>query len=518
MSKFILLKFVFLNVALLFLNACSLQNNPSPTVAVIPLLAEVATIAPATPTATATVTFTPTPSRTSTSTVTVTPTATATATVTPTETPTLTFTPDSYAPQARLGGTRGVARRSVLNLKSPPPLQVSPALFSLNYWIPPFGTLARQELAPLNFVVLRWGGESFEEQQTNFADLDRFILDARAVNMEPLIQVPYTGSDPAFAAKMVRYINVQKKYDVRFWSIGNEEDKNRRGGAKEKWINSWRGFRDAMKKVDPNILIFGPEYAHAYDLNDPVDDWLTPFLQVNGDAVDVVSLHRYPFNGGQSNPTVLINNATNTTALVRELRDHIKRITGRDIPLAFTEINLSGNWREDGEGSSASFSAGLWMAETLGQLAESGVVMANIWSARGKDSVGLIGYPVETKRPTYFAAQLYANYGDRIIPLSSHVSGVSAHAARDSRTGAVTIVLINRSRTDANVQLDFDSNQEPEQGSIYLDLSARKQINFQLPWHSMASLSLDSNLNVTHTFLFSRTMFNENQPPEIANR
>lgn len=505
-------------VALFFLNACSYQTNPPPTAAAItPKIARVETSLPTILAATETPKRTATPSRTSTRTVTTTRTATAASTATPTETPTLTLTPDPYAPQAFLGDTRGLARRSVLNLKSPPAGQISPALFSLNYWAPPFGTQARQELDPLNFVVLRYGGETFEEQETSFEQLDRFILDARAVNMEPLIQVPYTGSDPAFAAKMVRYVNVQKHYDVRFWSIGNEEDKNRRSGAKEKWINSWRSFRDAMKRVDPDILLFGPEYAQAYDLNAGGDDWLTPFLQVNGDIVDVVSLHRYPFNGGQANPTVLINNATNTAALVHRLRDHIKRITGRDIPLAFTEFNLSGNWREADEGSSASFSAGLWMAETLGQMAESGVVMANIWSARSKDSMGLIANPAEVKRPTYFAAQLYSNYGDRIVPLASHVQGVSAHAARNSRTGAVTIVLINRSRTDADFVLDFDSNQEPGQGVIYFDLSARKQVNFQLPWHSMASITLDSNMNVTRTFLFSRTMFNENQAPQVAN-
>lgn len=521
MWKLILKTFILLNVTFVLLNACTLQNNPSPTPAVVaPELAQVATSLPASPTATSTQTPTTIPSHTATATRTATRTPTATATLTltptPTETPTQTSTPDPYAPQRTLGNTRAVSRAAVLNLSSPPPLQISPALFSINYWGAPFGPITRREMLPLNFVVLRRGGESFEQDPVNFADLDRFILDARAVNSEPMIQVPYSNSDPSEAAKIVRYVNVQKSYNVRFWTIGNEEDKNRRGGAKEKWINNWRSFRNAMKRVDPSILIFGPEYAQAYDFGDPSNDWLTPFLQVNGDIVDVVSLHRYPFNGGQSNPTVLIGDALGTGKRVRDLRARIKQITGRDIPVAFTELNLSSEWRESGEGSSASFSAGLWMAETLGQMAESGVAMVNIWNARSKDSLGLVSTPKEVKRPTYFAAQMYANYGDRIIPLASHVSGVTAHAARDSHTGKVTIVLVNRGRTDRDFILDFDSNQEPGQGSIYFDLSARKQINFRLPWHSMASLTLDSNLNITKTFLFSRTMFDQGQPPQIT--
>lgn len=498
---------------LLLLNACSLQNDPLPTGTPTdaPKIGRAET-APASPTSTTS----PTATRTLTSTPPATRTATPTRTPTPTQTPTLTPIPDPYAPVAVLGGSRGYSRRAVLNVKPVPDLQISPALFGLNYWVPPFGQQVRDELAPLNVVVLRRGGETLELEPTNWDDIDRFILDARAMGTEPLLQVPYAGSNPAAAARMVRYVNVEKKYDVRLWSIGNEEDKNKRGGAKEKWINSWRSFHDAMKAVDPNILIFGPEYAQAYDVNDPANDWLTPFLRANGDIVDVVSLHRYPFNGGQTNPTVLIGDALGTARRIRALRDNIKRITGRDIPLAFTEINLSDNWREGGEGSSASFSAGLWMAETLGQMAEAGVEMVNIWNARSNDSLGLVARPAEVKRPTYFALQMYSNYGDRLVPLASHVSNITAHAARDSRTGAVTIVLVNRSRNAIPFKLDFNSNQDPQQGAVYFDLSSRKEIPFEMPGHSMASFSLNSSLQVTRSFLYSRAMFDNNQPPQVT--
>ncbi|TAH49785.1 MAG: hypothetical protein EYC68_16290 [Chloroflexota bacterium] len=492
------------------LSACTLSTESTPTATPKLARVEAVTIAP---------TNSSTPTATATSTRTITPTATRTAsptfTATPTETPTATFTPNPYAASSIVGGARQLARRSVLNLRTPAEFQVSPALFGLNYWVPPFNNKVFAELAPLNVVTLRYGGETIEEDPVNFEAIDRFILAARALNAEPLIQVPFYHGDPKLAAKIVRYVNVQKKYDVRFWSIGNEEDTNVRSGAQEKWINAWRSFRAAMKAVDSRILIFGPEYAQAYDLDDPTNDWLTPWLRVNGDAVDVISLHRYPFSGTQSNPTVLIGDSLGTARRVRALRQHIQQITGRDIPLAFTEMNLSWEWRKGGEGSSASMSAGLWMAETLGQMAEAGVVMVNIWSARGDDSLGLIVRPAEKKRPTYYALQLYANYGDRIIPLASHVPGVTAHAARDSRTGVTTIVLVNRVRDDLQFKLDLNSNQEPERGSIYLDLSSRKKIPFEMPGHSMASITLDANLNPTRTILYSRAMFDNGQLPQV---
>lgn len=496
---------------LLLLNACSLQNNPDPT----PTIAlKIARVEVATPFATDTAL--PDPPDTPTSTVTPTATATPTSTATATDTPTLTPTIDPSAPHSVLGGTRFLARAAVLNLKAPSNLQISPALFGLNDWVPHIGPLVQAVLAPVNFTVLRYGGETIEQEPVDFAELDRFIADARAMNMEPLVQVPYTGGTPALAAKMVRYMNVQKHYDVRFWSIGNEEDKNKRGGAEQKWINSWRSYRDAMKAVDPRILIFGPEYAQAYDYTDPTNDWLTPFLKVNGDAVDVISLHRYPFNGGQSNPTVLVGDALNTARRVTALRNHIKSVTGRDIPLAFTEMNLSDNWRQSGEGSSASFSAGLWMAETLGQMAEAGVAMVNLWNARSDDSIGLVSGINQKRRPTYYAALLYGNYGNQLVPLASHVSGVSAHAARDTRTGRVAIVLVNRTRNSSPLTLDFDSNQTQQQGSIYFDTSSHQTINYAMPPQSMASFTFDSNYNLTRTILYSRAMFDQSQAPQVT--
>lgn len=463
----------------------------------------VARLPSATATLSPTATYTPTPTRTAT------PTATALPTYTPTHTP----TPDPFALPSTLGGTRAFARADVLNLRNPKPLRISPAFFGVGYWAPPMGKLARQELTALQLTVIRWGGENFELEKFEWSDLDRFIRDARQMNMEPLIQAPYAHHDPAFAAEMVRYVNVEKKYDVRFWSIGNEEDKNYRGGAREKFIQSWRSYRDAMKAVDPRITILGPELAFAYNFTRPEQDWLTPFLQVNGDAVDVVSLHRYPAHGNQASIATLLRDATGTTSRVRALRNHIRAVTGRDIPLAFTEMNLSSDWRNFGENSGASFTAGLWLAETLGQMAEAGVAMVSVWSARGVDSLALVSAKEEIRRPTYYALKLYADYGDRVVPAASQVQNVTVHAARNPRNGKTVIVLVNRGFDQADFKLVLNSGEEQKAGGIYFDLNSRQRMPFTLPAQSMATLTLDEQLQVTYSMLFARAMYDAGQPP-----
>jgi hypothetical protein len=489
----------------LFVTGCSLIN-PAPTPPP-PQQVAIATEA-ALPTDMAT--FTPT--------ITNTPTATftPTATGTPTATPSLTPTPNPYALQAALGGTRRIPRSQILNLRAPQGLQISPLLFGLNYWTFPFGPNVDAALAPLNITVLRRGGTNVEQEAVNWQELDEFILDCRTLNIEPLVQVPIVHHDPAFAARMVRYMNIQKGYDVRFWSIGNEPDKNGRAGAQETWLRTWRSFRDAMKAVDPRIKILGPDLAFAYDFNNPANDWLTPFLQKNGDAVDAISLHRYGYSRNQSNPTVLVGSAFTTARWVQAMRAHIRAVTGRDIPLAITEMNLSSDWTARGENSGQSFSAGLWMAETLGEMAESGVAMANVWNAKSYDSLGIITQHAESKRPTYYAMLLYSNYGDQLVPLASHVQNVSAHAGRDSRTGNVTIVLVNRGRSAYNFQLVFNSGEEQKSGAIYFDLNDVSRMDLTMPAQSMAGLVFDGNMNLTRSIVYTRDMFNQGQDPEVS--
>src|SRR5581483_7280773 len=108
MNKFVLL-------CCLLLTACTLQNDPPPTFVVTPKVARLVVETPA-PTATATPTLTPTP------------------TATDTPTPTLTPTPNPYAVRNTLGGARKLPRARVLNLHSPADLEISPALFGINYW------------------------------------------------------------------------------------------------------------------------------------------------------------------------------------------------------------------------------------------------------------------------------------------------------------------------------------------------------------------------------------------------
>ncbi len=60
--------------------------------------------------------------------------------------------------------------------------------------------------------------------EENNALLDQFIVFAKQLGAESMVTVPMDPQDPEKAAQWVRYCNVEKKYRIRYWAVGNEPD------------------------------------------------------------------------------------------------------------------------------------------------------------------------------------------------------------------------------------------------------------------------------------------------------
>lgn len=110
----------------------------------------------------------------------------------------------------------------------------------------------------------------------------------------------------------MQYTNAEQDYGVRYWSIGNEPSLYDDYDT-ERYNAEWRTFAEAMLAVDPDILLIGPD-THQYTGDpaaDPKDeaghDWLREFLLANGDLVDIVAVHRYPFPVSKTDPAPTID-------------------------------------------------------------------------------------------------------------------------------------------------------------------------------------------------------------------
>ena len=337
---------------------------------------------------------------------------------------------------------------------------IHPAVFGSNFgpWV-----ALRPETLPLaetsGVTVLRYPGGAWGDQNDLQAyQIDQFVDLARRMGAEPYIHVRFLHSSPGVAAGIVQYANVVKGYNIRYWSIGNEPSLYEAEG--EPWpaaefAAEWRRFALSMRAVDPGILLVGPE-THQFNGTPAVDprdstgaDWLRTFLQVNGDLVDIVSVHRYPFPNNarrtSATPVELLANSAEWSQIPRNLRAVVREVTGRDLPIAITEFNSHWSNSIGGATTPDSFLSALWLGDVLGRLLQERVDLANqfLLASGGESGFGLLART--EPRPAYYVYQLYKQFGDRLLLATADAPGVSLFAAQRSRDAALTLMAINLS-------------------------------------------------------------------------
>lgn len=317
---------------------------------------------------------------------------------------------------------------------------------------------------------LRWpGGEWGDNYDVKEYQVDQFMFFLEQLDAIPTISVRMLEGTPESAAELVRYCNLEKGYDVKYWSIGNEptlyEGRPEVDSFDtERFNREWRTIAEAMKAVDPNILLMGPELHGTFTSNfetNPKDssgrDWMVEFLEANGDMVDIVTYHRYPFPGSSGSSALipdLRQDLPEWNRTVRYLRELIQEKTGRDLPIGVTETNSHYTHAVKGEATPDSLYNAIWWADVLGRMIDEDVFIVNyfLMAATGSSAgFGMIA-PYEI-RPTYYVYQLYSHFGDQQIYASSGVDGLNAYAAKDN-DGKLTIMIVNPEPTTLNASLD----------------------------------------------------------------
>lgn len=344
---------------------------------------------------------------------------------------------------------------------------ISPLVYGSNYgpWLTvPFYMLPQafdSGIKILRFPAGAWG----DHNDVTHMQIDQFMDFAHKMGATAIFHVRLLDGTPEQAAEMVRYTNIEKNYNVQYWAIGNEptlfdaELKTRgKSYSIEQFNKDWRSFATAMKKADPSIKLVGAEINQfSYDPTPGAttnfgprdEEWFTEFLKANGDLVDVVSFHRYPFpstrNSGPPSIDELRQNAQEWDKLIIHARELIHQYAGRDLPIAITEFNSAYDKSVGGEATPDSYYNAIWMADVLGRMIKNGVFMANEWALTAKGGFGGLGLvgPLDVY-PAYYAYQMYKKFGTTLVYSASDDPDLSIYAARQE-DGALTVMVINLS-------------------------------------------------------------------------
>ena len=365
---------------------------------------------------------------------------------------------------------------------------ISPLIYGSNYgpWL-----VVSLDMTPavqdLGLTILRFpAGEWGDRNDVRGYLLDAFMDFARKAGATLMFSVRMLDGNPAQAAAFVQYAK-DMKYDIQYWSIGNEPTlynavMETRGETYDidRFNKEWRTFAEAMKAVDPTIKLVGPEinqFSYSTEsgattnFGERDEMWMKEFLKVNGDLVDVVSFHRYPFPiTNQSGPPTfdeLRTNAQEWDKIIIHARELIHEYAGRDIPIAVTEFNSMYGTPVGGETTPDSHYNAIWMADVLGRMIKNGVFMANEWALAtkgGSGGSGIVGqYEV---LPAYYTYQMYKKFGNELIYSSSDDPDLSIYAAR-REDGALTLMIINLALEEKTKAIQI-GDQTPVQAEAWL--------------------------------------------------
>jgi hypothetical protein len=361
---------------------------------------------------------------------------------------------------------------------------ISPYVYGSNLGqqsvIPP-SLMPQAQALGLNYV--RYGGGDSDRRRLLETTVDLFIYQVRQLGAEPALTVRLLGGTPEHAANMVRYTNIEKDYDIRYWSIGNEpniyQDTMGVPYTTEDLNRDWRDIAEAMLAVDPDIILVGPDITQYVVLSVEADniqylerahcghprdregrDWLQEFLRANGDLVDIVSIHRYPYPGaggrGDSRATIdgLRMNSREWDTIIPNLRQIIRDAAGRDIPIAVTEVNSNSSNSSGGEASLDSLYNAVWFGDVLGRLIRHQVEIVAYWDLQGpiNRSWGLL--TSTGVRPTYYLYVMYSHFGTELLASESTDPDVSIYAARRD-DGMLTVMVVNLGPEERSLSLEL---------------------------------------------------------------
>lgn len=360
--------------------------------------------------------------------------------------------------------------------------EISPLVYGTNFgpWITvPLNVLEDYKASGLTYLRFP-GGNWGDTNTTRPYQVDQLMDWAEMIDAEVGISVNLLQGSPEEAAELVQYTQ-DKGYDIAHWSIGNEPNlfPESRGATEYDDIDfynqRWRDYAEAMKAVDPNIILIGPDINQYYvdETKNPKDaqgrDWMREFLRANGDMVDIVSFHRYPFPTTPAQPVPkfeeLRDNPPEWDELIPKIKEVILAETGREIPVGVMEINSNWSIAAQADTTPDSHYNAIWLADVLGRMIEQDVEIVGQFALQhNSNGWGLLAR--SEPRPSYFVYRLYQHYGRDRIHADSGVPYVSIYAA-EREDGALTLMLINRSDTAVATPLHID-NFTPNNTTLWL--------------------------------------------------
>ncbi len=346
--------------------------------------------------------------------------------------------------------------------------------------------------------------------------LDQFIAYARQLGAEPMVTVPLDSQNLTMGADWIHYCNVDRKYKVRYWAIGNEPDlgNNLEPGKYNvyDYINNYREVYNAMKKEDSSVFILGPELSSKY--TEAEDDWVTPFLQYSGDIVNGVSIHRFALSKSVSlTSQSLLADLRHEAEVLQVVKDKISENSDLNIPLLVTggkacSEGVTAKTKEDA--IALDFWCALWEADKKGIDLKQGLSMdiSSSWPEL-RDLSAASFQP----NPSYWALKLWSlmNRG-KVITAVVQKSDISVYATQDPKAKDVTLMIINKGDRywRPNILLNGKAT------DLMVDAGLDQRYDFEIPSYSIIRLKMKGDRTPGEALVYTLKMARDGKEPQTS--
>lgn len=321
---------------------------------------------------------------------------------------------------------------------------------------------------------------------------DEWINHIKAIGAEPIVEDPTTPGD---LPGLVKHFNKDTHNIVHRW-LGGLNEPNLHGQNATTYSNNFNITYDAMKAVDPTILIGGPTVA-SYD-----SGFIQTFLNISGSRLDFIDFHGY----AQGDKTQLPYNVLFDKAETYEkhILDLNKRIEAT-IPDRASKIEVQiGEWDLNYAGHLLQYTPfeTVWGASAMGHIIKAGGI-GLLYADKGnlllKTGQEVPNGKIDDPTPMYHALGMYTGeglfpgFGKELVYAHTDIPNVEVYASDNPRN----IVVINKDPT--------------QQKTAIVSLNGMKSCSVRA-WRKDESNLYGSPINLG-TILISNSKFSYNIPP-----
>ena len=354
-------------------------------------------------------------------------------------------------------------------------------------------------------------GEMLKDDYTAFRydvlDFDEFIHICRQVGAEPVVVVAadeYLVKYPPgstwssreqllqHAVEWVKYANIKKRYQVKYWMIGNESwHKENENSSAQIYAQDVVDFSRAMKAIDPSILIIP---------NGNNKEWWKTVLTIAADHIDALCVSNYPLSDCDKVSTDLLGSVSAAEAAIRqhappESRDSLRIIVAEYGPYS---------WCPGGEHTMLNTmeNALVNLDITFRQLQHPSILFSCFWNTRWVNDGGgkWAGFNALDKNGQFtangYSLMIAGKFlGDQMLLTTSSSDRLKAYSSLDSRQHRLYLYLINTSNELLAVR-DQVSGNETKSVQRAWELSGAGSQDKQPVWRAIDGLTPRQELHI----------------------